>query len=1136
MADPRIQSFASHLDIKNHDYAAQNRLILGADTQQSPPRAPPSPQPMGLPNRVVYKSLRILMVNDASKPKLKDWLSFIPPLPGDDILPENIIAMDRRHTQDKLELPDYYKQPTASGLLPAQQSEKRARKTCAKCNQPITGQFVRALERTFHMDCFRCAECNTPCLNKFFPQEQVFDGVKTLVPLCEYDYFKNLDLICYTCNQALRGLYITAVGHKYHLEHFTCVVCDKVFETDESFYEHDKAVYCHYHYSKLFAKHCESCSTPILKQFIEVFKGGRYQQWHPECFMCYRFWNVLITVDCINPPAKEIESFNVSLDLVLRIWSTLLTYEEEMALCIIAMLEYATHGNHMGGLKMAAQLVLKVEYLFRAFDLISELRVEEVLKKVQDDEEEKNSESQTYTPLKLKYVPLLNKPRSFLAKLMSYLAFIKKHALKDQGDAAVSKRLIAIITGLANYLKLIITCGLTNILEYNKLAHNQAATDRFLGVLSKHTEVGKGDPFRVIAPLVPLNLKDLCFQCGATIEDRCVRFGRANNVRWHVGCLRCANCAKPADDKTIPQFAFSVDRNEVFCAECAAYINDSSCQRGFQAVSKLMQIVYISEIALVRVKYVMEKAGGSMENADVKSTRASQLVTNIKHMKLQRQQLLGHSKSAAGVARRLTIISVPKPNSAGIGDQEGYKKSLQMDDRLEIRDELEDKAALPSVVTNLLRGGRLALDDIHRIVSAEETKQLLPNTFKHAKSLELSKEGKMFDVEKVEKEEKSVKRRKPQGKYFSELSAEEHFIVRHIAIVAFARALPDSGYTVDQLLELIPTRKAQTFWGRIKGSSKKSGSSKGPKVFGAPLEELTERYGTESERAVGPKVVTIPAFVEDCLGALRQKDMSVEGIFRKNGNIRRLRELTEAINESPDKLPDFLGENQIQLLALVKKFLREMPDPLFTFKLYDLWIESQRLEERAKSEHILRLVICMLPKANRDLLEVLFLFFNWVSSFLYIDENTGSKMTTHNLATVLAPNVLYRKEDDAIPAPAAPGGPSTLQVNTEAGDGYLRSIEVLNVLISRHLEFATVPLDVMEVYRTLLREDSSLQGLEKPVTSKELIAKIEALVEHHPGILRADGGVIDEEEEEGVVKGVVVNGGELEGEKGEVGE
>ena len=68
--------------------------------------------------------------------------------------------------------------------------------------------------------------------------------------------------------------------------------------------------------------------------------------------------------------------------------------------------------------------------------------------------------------------------------------------------------------------------------------------------------------------------------------------------------------------------------------------------------------------------------------------------------------------------------------------------------------------------------------------------------------------------------------------------------------------------------------------------------------------------------------------------------MSVEGIFRKNGNIRRLKELTDAIDRDPSSV-DLTQDNPVQLAALLKKFLRELPDPLLTYKLHRLFIATQ---------------------------------------------------------------------------------------------------------------------------------------------------------------------------------------------------
>jgi hypothetical protein len=49
---------------------------------------------------------------------------------------------------------------------------------------------------------------------------------------------------------------------------------------------------------------------------------------------------------------------------------------------------------------------------------------------------------------------------------------------------------------------------------------------------------------------------------------------------------------------------------------------------------------------------------------------------------------------------------------------------------------------------------------------------------------------------------------------------------------------------------------------------------------------------------------------------------------------------------------------------------------------------------------------------NRDTMEVLFSFLNWTSSFSHVDEESGSKMDIHNLATVMTPNILYSNRKD----------------------------------------------------------------------------------------------------------------------------
>lgn len=155
--------------------------------------------------------------------------------------------------------------------------------------------------------------------------------------------------------------------------------------------------------------------------------------------------------------------------------------------------------------------------------------------------------------------------------------------------------------------------------------------------------------------------------------------------------------------------------------------------------------------------------------------------------------------------------------------------------------------------------------------------------------------------------------------------------------------------------------------------------------------------------------------------------MSVEGVFRKNGNIRRLNTLAESLDKAEGSV-DLLPEGPVQVAALLKKFLRELPDPLLTFKLHKLFITSQskcfkchrgskinlfaELQDEDTKRRVLHLSCCLLPKSHRDCMEILFSFLNWTASFSHIDEESGSKMDIHNLSTVITPNILYSKNKE----------------------------------------------------------------------------------------------------------------------------
>ncbi len=158
----------------------------------------------------------------------------------------------------------------------------------------------------------------------------------------------------------------------------------------------------------------------------------------------------------------------------------------------------------------------------------------------------------------------------------------------------------------------------------------------------------------------------------------------------------------------------------------------------------------------------------------------------------------------------------------------------------------------------------------------------------------------------------------------------------------------------------------------------------------------------------------------------------------------------------------------MQLAALLKKFLRELPDPLMTFKLHKLFVMSQKLESEAERHRILHMVTILLPKGHRDTMEVLFAFLKWVASFSHIDEETGSKMDLPNLATVICPNILYSKGSD-------PTKDETFLAN-----------RAVSYLLEHQDEIWKVPEELEAVL-----QDKDLMNASADLTSRDILKKCE---------------------------------------------
>lgn len=118
-------------------------------------------------------------------------------------------------------------------------------------------------------------------------------------------------------------------------------------------------------------------------------------------------------------------------------------------------------------------------------------------------------------------------------------------------------------------------------------------------------------------------------------------------------------------------------------------------------------------------------------------------------------------------------------------------------------------------------------------------------------------------------------------------------------------------------------------------------------------------------------------------------------------------------------------------------------------------------------------------------MEVLFVFLKWVASFSHIDEETGSKMDLPNLATVVAPSILYAKGRDV------------------AREESFMGIRVVTLLLEYQDDFFTVPNEMLPM---LHDQEYFASCLDMP--SKDALKKCETYLRLKQGRGSAPNGVL----------------------------
>ncbi|KAL1516974.1 hypothetical protein ABEB36_000799 [Hypothenemus hampei] len=158
--------------------------------------------------------------------------------------------------------------------------------------------------------------------------------------------------------------------------------------------------------------------------------------------------------------------------------------------------------------------------------------------------------------------------------------------------------------------------------------------------------------------------------------------------------------------------------------------------------------------------------------------------------------------------------------------------------------------------------------------------------------------------------------------------------------------------------------------------------------FGVTLQFIKDHYN-----------VTIPPVVQQCVEYLEQPDaLETEGIFRRSANVSKVRGLKELANEG--QILQF--EDPHEAAVLLKKFLRELKEPLLTYELYDEIVQFQSWSKEEQLRNVSILVMEKLPEDNYKILK-------YITSFLsrVMERSDLNKMNAQNLAVVFGPNLVW---------------------------------------------------------------------------------------------------------------------------------
>ncbi|CAO3617168.1 unnamed protein product [Mucor hiemalis] len=800
---------------------------------------------------------------------------------------------------------------------------------------------------------------------------------KNDVILCEKDYYEHSHLKCHQCNQHItQNNYQTIGSYKYHKQCLHCPGCtimknlpvpgtSKNEDEDDNTlerYDYNNRPYCRYHFSLIKGTECVGCGQAVLQEYLEPTSNNG--KWHQECYMIKKYWHILL-IDLqpiLHSDYKSknqlIEIQNDFQDIRCSIWKELSAFEDTTSKTISSIVILNQSSAYKKEYEACIQLSKQINILFSVLDLVF-----------------------------FKYLTHLSCD-AFVQKLSDQMVYFFDILCQTTSFQDV-ERLMKMATSLSQFTRDLIKLSLqqTIILERN------SGQDNNYNLIDQVLDLFRSKGFKLTMDITCLD------HHSRLIDMSLTRLGFVLNVNPIEG-------KRPDETYTLykPQIAFN--RPSLFpISHQTRMINSSS------------NVHYLTKATDISPPATLPRSKSTSRNPSlnyitcnlppVQPIAPINANTIIANTTPNTPALTATTATSPAIKnRRMDTIRRALTTSRAKKESPMLSRSTSIFNQSTRRDQKSFSVHNPSTPPLFI-----SLPDMEQL---HTTPPLSPP----------SANQQIWTI----------------PSYLPDLTLQQDSIIRHIALLHIESHVTFEVISLDDLLALLDFNKkssnTSSLWGKLKthiltptsenspnpfnnsgvanstqSNEKKIGVSLSNTSFGSlNIYKMRESGFIENWKTHCPSVISCfsshslaPNFLKDCILAMVDKDIKTEGIFRKNGNIRGLKEMCDQLDDNPQQedWTDFFKDQQlIQLAAFVKRYLRELPEPLLTFKLHKLFTHTNhKVEDDVKLIHY---AICTLPKINRDILFLILAFLHWVAR-----HSEDNKMGYENLARVMAPNILY---------------------------------------------------------------------------------------------------------------------------------